>query len=172
MGFKRYTDYLVVALLVLQLTGCKQKIKDDYYKQNTFYLVSKPCGKCLDVTHGSIESGAAIILNTCNGSLSQQWKLDEVDSSVFQIRSRTSGLVMGTNAALTEDRAIIKQYGVNGSDNFKWYFEKKGAYFTLLNRSADKYITNPGSSDDNYVCVMIFPELKDDSQLWEIRRVK
>jgi hypothetical protein len=57
-------------------------------------LVSAESGKCLQPVNGSLTQGQAIVQQTCNGSVAQQWTVATVSSTKVHLVNRSSGLCL------------------------------------------------------------------------------
>ncbi len=64
------------------------------------FTFTSASGGCLDVNGASLKSGEALVVKTCNGSLSQQWIRDfSVNATFLKLQNRNSGLVATADGA-------------------------------------------------------------------------
>lgn len=79
--------------------GANQQWYFEYAGDGWFYIRSRHSAKCLDVTGASTGSGASIIQNDNNGSMSQQWRLLPIDATIeFEAPGAPTNLVAAPNA--------------------------------------------------------------------------
>jgi hypothetical protein len=88
-----------------------------------YYLIrSSVVGKCLDVSGGSADNGAAIILWACHGGRNQHWELLKTGDS-FMIRSRSSDKVIDVPEGSKNNNVGLVQWDQNGGSNQLWRIE-------------------------------------------------
>ena len=102
-------------------------------------IVSRNSGKCLDISGGSTDAGAAAIQWTCHGGPNQQWRLEPAGGGAFRIIARHSGQALDVFGASLDDVAPIIQWPVHGGDNQVWTLEPASdGYVRLVARHSGK----------------------------------
>ncbi len=84
-------------------------------------LVSGENGKCLQPVNGSPTQGAAIVQETCNGSVAQQWTITSVSSTKVHLVNRSSHLCLDARGGATNGTPI-QQWTCNKITNENWSF--------------------------------------------------
>ncbi|MGH3627333.1 MAG: RICIN domain-containing protein [Sciscionella sp.] len=84
-------------------------------------LVSVQNGKCLQPVNGSLNAGDAIVQESCNGSLAQQWTVTGVSSTAVHLVNRSSNLCLDARGGATNGTPI-QQWPCNWISNEKWGF--------------------------------------------------
>ena len=83
------------------------------------FTYTSSSGGCLDVNGDSGLSGAALVVKTCDGSLSQQWIRDfSVDATFLKLQNRNSGLLATVDASTSGAR--VTQRTDTGGFNQRW----------------------------------------------------
>lgn len=98
-----------------------------YYK-----ITNKGTSKVLDVSGGSTASGGLIIHYTQNNPISdnQMWELIEVETGVYNIVSKLSGMALEANSS--SNNSVIRQRPINLSEGKqKWVLEQTGSDFWI-----------------------------------------
>ncbi len=83
-------------------------------------LVDLHSGKCMDVTAGSVQSGAKIIQWTCDGATSQQEQISDYGSGWHEIRFKHSDLCLDVPDGSSESGLQLQQATCSGADNQRW----------------------------------------------------
>ena len=82
-------------------------------------LVSVESGKCLQPVNGSLIQGEAIVQETCNGSVAQQWTVTSVSSTKVHLVNRSSRLCLDARGGATNGTPI-QQWTCNSISNEDW----------------------------------------------------
>jgi len=108
----------------------------------------------MEVTDASTSNNATIKQNSDNGSLTQQWKIVEVERGVYQIINRNSNLAL--DAVMSSDNVI--QYSYWGGKNQRWKITGAG--------NGSYYVVNKGN---NRMLEVYYAETMDGSRIrhWE-----
>jgi hypothetical protein len=127
-------------------------------------LVSVESGKCLQPVNGSLTQGEAIVQETCNGSVAQQWTVTTVSSTKVHLVNRSSRLCLDARGGAVNGTPI-QQWTCNWISNENWSF---GITNNLLSSGVSNTfshcVATPGLQDG------LATELRscdaDPSQLW------
>jgi len=84
-------------------------------------LVSVESGKCLQPVNGSVVQGQAIVQETCNGTVAQQWTVTTVSSTKVHLVNRSSRLCLDARGGATNGTPI-QQWTCNSITNENWSF--------------------------------------------------
>jgi hypothetical protein len=84
-------------------------------------LVSGENGKCLQPVNGSLNQGAAIVQEPCNGSAAQQWTVKSVSSTKVHLVNRSSHLCLDARGG-ARNGTPIQQWTCNWISNENWGF--------------------------------------------------
>jgi Ricin-type beta-trefoil lectin domain-like len=84
-------------------------------------LVSVESGKCLQPVNGSLTQGEAIVQETCNGSVAQQWTVTAVSSTKVHLVNRSSRLCLDARGGATNGTPI-QQWTCDWISNENWSF--------------------------------------------------
>ena len=127
-------------------------------------LVSAESGKCLQPVNGSLSQGQAIVQETCNGSVAQQWTVSDVSSTKVHLINRSSGLCLDARGGAVNGTPI-QQWTCDWISNENWSF---GITNNLLSSGVSNTfshcVATPGLQDG------LATQLRfcdgDSSQLW------
>jgi Ricin-type beta-trefoil lectin domain-like len=84
-------------------------------------LVSLQNWKCLQPVNGSTQQGAAIVQQSCNGSLAQQWTVKSVSSTKVHLVNRFSKLCLDARGK-AKNGTPVQQWTCNWISNENWSF--------------------------------------------------
>ena len=84
-------------------------------------FVSSSSGKCLQPVNGSLNQGDAIVQQTCDGSVAQQWTVTAVSSAKVHLVNRASHLCLDARGGATNGTPI-QQWTCNKITNENWSF--------------------------------------------------
>jgi hypothetical protein len=84
-------------------------------------LVSAGNGKCLQPVNGSPNQGDAIVQQSCNGSVAQQWTIKLVSATKVHLVNRSSNLCLDARGGATNGTPI-QQWTCNKITNENWNF--------------------------------------------------
>ncbi|HUA83813.1 MAG TPA: ricin-type beta-trefoil lectin domain protein [Bryobacteraceae bacterium] len=84
-------------------------------------LVSAESGKCLQPINQSRNQGDAIVQQTCNGSVAQQWTVHAVSTGRLHLINKDSGLCLDARGKAA-DGTPIEQWPCNEITNENWGF--------------------------------------------------
>ncbi|MFC8722671.1 RICIN domain-containing protein [Kitasatospora sp. NPDC057198] len=84
-------------------------------------IMARHSGKCLDVAGSSTANGAAVVQNTCSTANSQQWQVQQADSSGnVRLVDRRSGKCLDVTNQSTADGTALEQWTCNSGSNQLW----------------------------------------------------
>ncbi len=84
-------------------------------------LVSAESGKCLQSVNGSLTQGDAIVQETYNGSVAQQWTVASVSSTKVHLVNRSSNLCLDARGGAANGTPI-QQWTCDWISNENWSF--------------------------------------------------
>jgi len=84
-------------------------------------LVNASNGKCLQPGNGSPNQGDAIVQQSCNGSIAQQWTIKYPSYNVTHLVNRSSNLCLDARGRATNGTPI-QQWTCNKITNENWSF--------------------------------------------------
>ena len=161
---------LAAALVTARFTPA-QDDKPKYYR-----IVSLDTGKALDVTDGSNEDGAKIVVNAKSDADSQQWKMVKTGDYVKFINKK-SGKLLDVPGFTKDEGAEIIQWVDNGGENQQWTVDKpakdksdKGVF--IKSRSSELVLDVAGESKEDGASVIQWGYHGGKNQLWELVEVK
>jgi hypothetical protein len=106
-----------------------------------YYIVNKDTGLQLDVSSGSMNTGASIIQWGAGTQANQQWTLNQLSPGIWTMRALHSGQAMDLWGYSPVDGAPIKQYTYSGNPNQQWVVTANGGAFTIASNSSKKLLT-------------------------------
>ena len=92
------------------------KLENGYYK-----IRHVASGKCLTVSDGSSIYGSNVVLFTDNGSLTQQWAIEESGSG-YTLICRCNGYALDLKSNSVVDGTNVEVYPIHGRPNQIWRF--------------------------------------------------
>ena len=110
-------------------------------------LVNGENAKCLQPVHGSTNRGDAIVQQSCNGSVAQQWTVIQVSATKVHLVSRASQLCLDARGG-AKNGTPIQQWPCNSISNENWSF---GITNNLLSSGVSNTfshcVATPGAQD-------------------------
>jgi len=114
---RRFTPLLAAAIGAVSMTvSSLARAEDPIVK-----LVSAESGKCLQPINGSHTQGDAIVQQTCNGSVAQQWTVTSVSSTKVHLVNKSSHLCLDARGKAVNGTPI-QQWTCNKISNENWSF--------------------------------------------------
>ncbi len=133
-----------------------------------FRLVNVKTAKAVDVTDGSMRSGAALVQSAVSDGPSQLWTVSSAKGSILIVNAN-SGLSINIPQRSNANRQPLIQWTVvEGEPNQSWVFHKHGQAFRIASSRNDLVIAAP---DADGPIVQLFPRGGDD-ELWQVVSVK
>ncbi len=105
--------------------GNNQKFKFTKVAANAYTITVQHSGKCLDAT-SNCSAGSKIVQNTCDGTNSQKWTIEDAGSGYYFIKNVGSGLYFDVSGASTANGAEIIMWSKHGGNNQQWTIEDCG----------------------------------------------
>jgi len=110
-------------------------------------LVSVQNGKCLQPINGSLNRGDAIVQETCNGSVAQQWTVVSVSSTKSHLVNRSSRLCLDARGKAVNGTPI-QQWPCNKISNEIWSFGLKNDLLSSgISNTFSHCVATPGAQD-------------------------
>lgn len=107
----------------IQLYGCNQTGAQKWSLSSSGAIMNQN-NYCLEPRNGSTAARTPVVLERCNGSKAQQWK---VDASTEAIINTQSGLCMDDQYSGTADGNLIWTYSCNRTGAQKWTITGSGS---------------------------------------------
>jgi hypothetical protein len=127
-------------------------------------LVSAQTGKCLQPINGSSDRGVAIVQETCNGSVAQQWTVRSVSSTKVHLINRSSNLCLDARGKAANGTPI-QQWPCNKITNENWSFGITNNLLSSgISNTFSHCIATPGNQDGLAVELRFCS--KDTAQIW------
>ena len=97
------------------------------------YVIQSGVGRqyVLDVSGGSLASGANVQLYEYNGTAAQKWSVSYDANGLYTFKSVRSGMVLDLSGASAKNGSNIQQYTPNGTKAQKWVVTAVGSQFTI-----------------------------------------
>jgi hypothetical protein len=95
-------------------------------------IVNENDDKCLDVSGGSYDNGAAAIAWPCHGGDNQRWDLVDRGDGMYTIVNRKSRKCLDVAALSLDNGAVVEQWDCNGGDNQAFRVESLGGVTRLI----------------------------------------
>lgn len=106
---------------------------------NSFYLVLRNSGKCVDVSNSSKENQGNIQLWDCNQTSAQIWQLLDAGAGSFNLRNINSQKCADVAFSGRESGADIFQYDCHGTVNQRIYLQPtNGGYYRMVFAHSNK----------------------------------
>lgn len=99
--------------------GNNQKFKFTKVGANTYTINVQHSNKCLDATANCV-AGSKVVQNTCDGTNSQKWTIEDAGSGFYFIKSVSSGLYFDVSGASTANGAEIILWHKHSGTNQQW----------------------------------------------------
>ena len=147
----------------------------------TYTIKAKHSNKVLDVAGGGVRNGTNVQQFTSNGSLAQQWVLQDAGNGYFYVMSKCNGLYLDVNNGKAEDGTNIQVYQGNRTTAQKFKFTKvpevkseeladgDGIYRMVTALENDKVLEIANASYDNFANVQIGKKENKQQQRFEMK---
>jgi hypothetical protein len=110
-------------------------------------LVSASSGKCLQPLGGSSDRGVAIVQQTCDGSVAQQWLAPAGVTTKFHLVNRASNLCLDARGKAV-DGTPIQQWPCNTITNENWsYGISNNLLSSGISNTFSHCVATPGAGD-------------------------
>jgi len=134
----------------------------------SYYIVSKHSGKCLDVAGGSTKDGAKIIQWTCTDGYNQRWHLIPIDK-YWIILAHHSNKCLDVAGFKFDNGVSIIQWSVRIGYNQLWEFIDVGnGYYQIRARHSHKCLDVSGAKRNNGAKIIQWEYNGKDNQQWEL----
>lgn len=104
--------------------GKQQKFKVTYLENGTYQILNCNSTKSLDVAYGEKRECSNVWQYEYNGSLAQQWILEDAGDGYFYIKSKCNDLYLDVEYGLTKNGTNVQMYSKNQSKAQKFKFVK------------------------------------------------
>ena len=91
---------------------------------NTTVITSRYTERCMTVEGAALHDGAVVRQDQYEGSLNQEWIIEELEDYSYSIRARHSGKYLDMLENPTpDDHTAIVQWHWHGGDNQRWWLK-------------------------------------------------
>jgi hypothetical protein len=110
-------------------------------------LVSVSSGKCLQPLDGSSDRGVAVVQQTCDGSVAQQWLVPAGVTTKVHLINRASNLCLDARGKAV-DGTPIQQWPCNTITNENWsYGIRNNLLSSGISNTFSHCVATPGTAD-------------------------
>lgn len=99
--------------------GNNQKFKFTKVGANTYTITVQHSNKCLDAT-SNCYAGSKVVQNTCDGTNSQKWTVEDAGGGYYFIKSVSSGLYFDVSGSSLANGTEIILWSKHGGQNQQW----------------------------------------------------
>jgi hypothetical protein len=143
-------------------TGDRTGIADG----GAYRFVSTMSGLCLDVAGGSVDAGANVQQETCNGLASQTWVATAGPGQTVTLAAQNSGMCLSFAGTTAVAGTNVDQLPCDGSPEQSWTVENVGlGYYAFVQPSAGTCLdvaggaTMPGGNIQVWTCNSLAPQV-------------
>jgi len=134
---------VAILLVVAPLHAPAQVPTDD----SIVSFVSAASGKCLQPINEFRNQGDAIVQQTCNGRVAQQWTVHAVSGGKFHVINKDSGLCLDARGSAV-DGTPVQQWPCNQISNENWSFgNSHDVLVSEVSDTSSHCIATPGNQD-------------------------
>jgi N-acetylmuramoyl-L-alanine amidase len=134
----------------------------------TYEIIAKHSGKCLDVEGARQDNGANVQQWACGGGPNQRWRLVDAGGGYYKIIAVHSGKCLDVTGASHDNGANIIQWDCHGGDNQLWRLEQHGDAYRLMPKHSGKALDVEGARQDNGANVQQWQFGGGANQLWRL----
>ncbi len=151
-----------------------QKWQVQAIDNGTFSISSFQSGNMIDVSGGSHDDDANILVWVPNGQANQQWQIVKTESEYYKIMSQESKKTL--HAVSTADGANVVQRTFDNTDNQKWRFEKldtgilTDGVYKIISKRSGKVLELSSCTTDNGGTIQQSDWNNTDCQKWKVTR--
>jgi len=146
--------------------GAVAQFRWEWVVGSLYRVRAKHSGKCLDVSRGSLDSGAEVIQWDCHGGDNQRWNFVPAVGGYYEIRAMHSGKCLDVWNWSQDNGAPIIQWDCHGGDNQLWSLVPEGDYYKIAAKHSGKCLDVTGWSQDSGAKVIQWDCHGGDNQLW------
>jgi len=122
--------------------------------------------KCLQPVDGSLDQGAAIVQQPCNGSAAQQWVFVPLSQTTYQVRNLASQRCLDARGGATNGTPI-QQFTCSGISNEKWDLGTSFVVLrSLVSGTHSHCIDAPGGQTVDGLAMQLFACNDTAAQVW------
>lgn len=118
----------------------------------------------VDITWGSVESGARTHLYSYNKSDAQKFEFVAQGGGSYAIRNVNSGLVLDVQNAVAGNGAVVQQYASNGSDAQRWFIRDSGNGYYIQSALGNWVLDINGASTADGASITLYTPNGSDAQ--------
>ena len=131
------------------------------------YLVGAPSGRCVGVAGGSTADQAALELQDCINSATQQLRLETADG-YYVLRVVGSDRCLTVSGASTSAGAAIVQATCIGATSQEWSGADVGGAYRITSRSSGMAVDAYGAGTASGTRIIQWPENSGTNQQWRV----
>lgn len=159
----------------------QQQFKFQYNRnKNTYTITARHSNKVLDVAGGESKNGTNIQQYTSNGTVAQQWVLQEAGNGYYYIVSKGNGLCLDVAGGVAKNGTNIQLYKENGTKSQKFKIEKaselacekikeEGMYTITTALSSSKAIQVENGKNNNTANIELANKTKTEHQKFNLK---
>lgn len=160
----------------------QQKFEITYNKElNAYTIKAIHSNKVLDVANGGSSNGTNVQQYESNGTVAQQWILEEAGEGYFYLVSKCNGLYLDVNYSVAENGANIQVYEGNHTKAQKFKFTKipelisaklpegDGIYHIVTALDNNKVLEVSEGSYYNFANIQLWNDSKAQQKRFEIK---
>jgi hypothetical protein len=138
----------LVTLLFAAITAAGATIPRPAHAEDVIIkLVNAASGKCLQPVNGSLSQGAAIVQETCNGSVAQQWLVTSALTTKLHVVNRASQFCLDARGKAVNGTPI-QQWTCNKITNENWSFGLSNNLLSSgISNTFSHCVATPGNQD-------------------------
>jgi hypothetical protein len=136
----------------------------------TYKLVGKQSGKCVDVPGGSTSDGTFLIQWTCNGGSNQSYLLTDTGGGQYTLKNSNSGKCLDIPGGSTTNGTGIEQWTCNNGNNQKFTLGSLGnGYYKLVQVNSGQCMDVAGQSTADNAAIDQWPCNGQDNQAFQFQ---
>ncbi|GAA3862514.1 hypothetical protein GCM10022243_31260 [Saccharothrix violaceirubra] len=113
---RRLATALAATVLVLGFTPAVSEATPAYASR----IVSRHSGKCMEVDHGSLDSGRRVLQWHCHGGQHQLWRAVDMKTGYVQLRVEHSDKCLEVDHGYLHAGAAVLQWDCHGGTHQQW----------------------------------------------------
>ncbi len=155
----------------------QQKFQVTYNSDGMYYeIICANSGKVLDVAYGGKTNGSNVWQYESNGTVAQQWILQDAGDGYFYIMSKGSLLYLDVAGGNRDNGANIQIYEGNGTNAQKFRFTEvrmlnDNLYNVALKNNLDKHFDIRGGSTEENTALQVWQKEDVNQQRFEVKYI-
>lgn len=127
------------------------------FAADSYEVINRHSGKCVNVAHGSSSAGAWIQQFHCDGTGASRFLLFRNAAGYYEIQNESSAKCVDVENLGAYNGARTQQYFCNGSETQQWkQVSQDNGYFKLVNRFSGRCLDVPGGSQADWLILNVW----------------